>query len=111
MLNIIDDVTKECLAAVAGTSLSGMGTVLHLDGIPGNYRDAIALALHMEFGSTHRAIKTAMRWTGASERTVKYWFAGERVPCGEHLILLARHSDAIVLVLLALAERWIKDDE
>ena len=52
-----------------------------------------------------------MRWTGASERTVKYWFAGERGPSGEHLILLARHSDAIVLVLLALAERWIKDDD
>lgn len=59
----------------------------------------------------HRAIKTAMRWTGASERTVKYWFAGERGPSGEHLILLTRHSDAIVLVLLALAERWIKDDD
>ena len=25
-------------------------------------------------------IKSAMRWTGASERTVKYWFRGERAP-------------------------------
>ena len=94
-----------------GTVVPKMGTVLHPDGIPGDYRAAIALALHAELGSTHRAIKTAMRWTGASERTVKYWFAGERGPSGEHLILLARHSDAIVLVLLALAERWIKDDD
>jgi hypothetical protein len=94
-----------------GTVVPKMGTVLHLDGIPGDYRGAIALALHAELGSTHRAIKTAMRWTGASERTVKYWFAGERGPSGEHLILLARHSDAIVLVLLALSERWIKDDD
>ena len=94
-----------------GTVVPKMGTVLHLDGIPDDYRAAIALALHSELGSTHRAIKTAMRWTGASERTVKYWFAGERGPSGEHLISLARHSDAIVLVLLALAERWIKDDD
>lgn len=94
-----------------GTVVPKMGTVLHLDGVPGDYCAAIALALHAELGSTHRAIKTAMRWTGASERTVKYWFAGERGPSGEHLILLARHSDAIVLVLLALAERWIKDDD
>ncbi|MFO1174963.1 MAG: XRE family transcriptional regulator [Paracoccaceae bacterium] len=94
-----------------GTVVPKMGTVLQLDGIPGNYRAAIALALHAELGSTHRAIKTAMRWTDASERTVKYWFAGERGPSGEHLISLARHSDAIVLVLLALAERWIKDDD
>lgn len=94
-----------------GTVVPKMGTVLHLDGVPSDYRAAIALALHAELGSTHRAIKTAMRWTGASERTVKYWFAGERGPSGEHLILLARHSDAIVLVLLALAERWIKDDD
>lgn len=42
---------------------------------------------------------------------MKYWFAGERGPSGEHLISLARHSGAIVLVLLALAERWIKDDD
>lgn len=94
-----------------GTVVPKMGTVLHVDGIPGDYRAAIALALHAELGSTHRAIKTAMRWTGASERTVKYWFAGERGPSGEHLISLARHSDAIVLVLLALAERWIKDED
>lgn len=94
-----------------GTVVPKMGTVLHVDGIPGDYRAAIALALHAELGSTHRAIKTAMRWTGASERTVKYWFAGERGPSGEHLISLARHSDAIVLVLLALAERWIEGDD
>ena len=42
---------------------------------------------------------------------MKYWFAGERGPSGGRLMLLARHSDAIVLVLLALWERWIKDDD
>jgi hypothetical protein len=94
-----------------GTIVPKIGKLLHPGGIPRDYRAAIAMALHAEIGSTHRAIKTAMQWTGASERTVKYWFAGERGPSGEHLILLARHSDAIVLLLLALAERWIKDDD
>jgi hypothetical protein len=51
-----------------------------------------------------------MRWTGASERTVKYWFAGERGPSGDHLIALARHSDAVLYVVLALAGRHIVDE-
>jgi hypothetical protein len=61
-----------------GTVVPKMGTFVHLNEIPGDYRAAMAMALHAELGSTHRAIKSAMRWTGASERTVKYWFAGER---------------------------------
>jgi hypothetical protein len=52
----------------------------------------------------------AMRWTGASERTVKYWFSGERGPSGDHLIALARHSDAALCGVLALAGRHIVDD-
>ena len=51
-----------------------------------------------------------MRWTGASERTVKYWFAGERGPGGEHLVSLAQHSDAVLVVLLALADRLVPED-
>ena len=35
-----------------------------------------------------------MRWTGASERTVKNWFAGTSGPSGEHLVAIVRHSDA-----------------
>jgi hypothetical protein len=35
---------------------------------------AIAAALVQELGTTHhQAAKTAMRWTGAHERTVKNW--------------------------------------
>jgi hypothetical protein len=82
-----------------------MGTVVHLDEIPSDYRAAMAMALHAELGSAHRAIKSAMRWTGASERTVKYWFAGERGPSGEHHVSLASHSDAVLIALLALADR------
>ncbi len=71
----------------------------------------MAMALHEELGSTSRSIKMAMRWTGASERTVKYWLAGERGPSGDHLIALARHSDAVQFVLLALAGRHVVEDE
>lgn len=93
-----------------GTVVPKMGTIVHLDEIPDDYRRAIAMALHAELGSTHRAIKSAMRWTGASERTVKYWFQGERGPSGEHLVSLARHSEAILIVMLVLADRVVLED-
>jgi hypothetical protein len=54
---------------------------------------AFAMALRKELGSTHRVINSAMRWTGAGERAVKYWFAGGRGPSGDHLIAFARNSD------------------
>jgi hypothetical protein len=69
------------------------------------YRKAIADALRRELGPTHQAIKTVMRWTGASERTAKYWLSGERGPSGEHLIRLAQHSDAVLITILTKAER------
>ena len=56
-----------------GTVVPNMGTFVHLVEDPTDYRTAVALALQEELGETHRAIKTARRWTGASERTVKYW--------------------------------------
>lgn len=93
-----------------GTIVPKMGTIVHLDEIPADYRTAIAMALHAELGATHRAIKSAMHWTGASERTVKYWFKGERGPSGEHLVLLARHSEAVLIVLLTLADRVVLED-
>lgn len=93
-----------------GTVVPKMGTFVHLVEEPTDYRTAMAMALHEELGETHRAIKMAMRWTGASERTVKYWFAGERGPSGDHLIALARHSDAVLFVVLALAGRHIVEE-
>ena len=62
-----------------GTYVPKMGTTVHLATDKTFYRKAIAAALHDELGTTHQAIKAAMRWTGASERTVKYWLSGE--PC------------------------------
>ncbi len=67
-------------------------------------------ALHEEFDDTHRAIKMAMGWTGASERAVKYWFSCEWGPIGDYLITLMRHSDAVLYVVLALAGRHIVED-
>ena len=63
----------------------------------------VADALRQELGDTHQAIKTVMRWTGASERTIKNWLAGRSGPRGEHLVALVRHSDAVFEVFLRAA--------
>ena len=88
-----------------GTFVPKTGTDVHLEADIADYRTAIAAALRDELGLTHRAVKTAMRWTGASERTVKYWIAGERGPSGEHLIALAKNSDIVFHMVLLLADR------
>ena len=76
---------------------------------PGGDREfekAIAAALKAELNSKHHVIKTVMRWTGASERTVKHWFAGTHGPSGQHLIALVRHSDGVWRYLLSSANRF-----
>ena len=73
-------------------------------GVDAEFEQAIAAALKGELGSTHRAIKTVMGWTGASERTVKHWFAGTHGPSGQYLIALARHSDAVMMYFLVAAK-------
>ena len=88
-----------------GTVVPKKGTTVHLEADQARYRKAIAAALRAELGQTHQAVRTAMRWTGASERTVKYWLSGERGPSGEHLIVLAQHADTVLLTILAMAER------
>jgi hypothetical protein len=97
------------MTAKKGTLVPKKGTVLHpaeFEGSPElDYAAAVAGALRRELGATHQAIKAAMRWTGASERTVKYWFAGTKGPNGVHLIALARHSDMIVNLFLQQAGR------
>lgn len=70
-----------------------------------DYASAIAAALQQELGNTHQAIKTVMRWTNASERTVKNWFAGTSGPSGKHLLALVRHSDSVFEAFLILAGR------
>lgn len=85
------------------------GNKLHLQGnerqAGTRFRKAIAAALHSELGSTHQAVKTAMRWTGASDRTAKHWLAGTHGPSGEHLVDLLRNSDEVYNAVLLLADR------
>jgi hypothetical protein len=69
------------------------------------YTAAIAQALTTELQGSNRAIKTVMRWTGASERTVKGWFSGTSGPSGEHLIALLRNSDTLLEQVMRLAGR------
>jgi len=75
---------------------------------PNTDRDLAALvakSLSTELGRTHQAVKTAMRWTGASERTVKHWLAGTHAPSGLHLLDLIRHSDALLKQMLVSSGR------
>lgn len=95
------------MQAKMGTVVPKTGTTVHLAADQTLYRKVIADALRTELGPTHQAIKQAMRWTGASERTVKYWLSGERGPSGEHLILLAQHSDAVLMTILTMAHRLL----
>jgi hypothetical protein len=92
-----------------GTSVPKKGTFVHGprrgDGSEVSYSIAIATALRSDLGMTHQAVKSVMRWTGASERSVKYWFAGARGPSGQHLIALAARSDVILDVFLQRAGR------
>jgi len=60
-----------------------------------DYADLIADALHQEHGNSHRTVKTIMRWTGASERSVKNWLSGEFGPSGYFLMRLCVKSGAI----------------
>lgn len=49
-----------------GTVVQKMGTTVPMAADQTRYRKAVAAALRAELGPTHQAIKTAMRWTGAS---------------------------------------------
>jgi hypothetical protein len=69
------------------------------------YAGAIADALRTELGQSHRATKTLMKWTGASDRTAKNWLNGNCGPSGDHLITLAKESDTVLAALLGLAGR------
>jgi hypothetical protein len=70
-----------------------------------DYAGMVSAALRTDLGRTHGAAKTVMQWTGASERTVKNWFAGAKGPSGEHLVTLIRHSDPLLDGLLRLSGR------
>lgn len=60
-----------------------------------DYAELIADALRREHDDTHRTVKTIMRWTGASERSVKNWLSGESGPSGYFLMRLCIRSAAV----------------
>lgn len=76
------------------------GNKLHRDHEEHAFAAMMSEALVQELGLTHQAVKTAMRWTGASERTVKHWLSGTHAPRGMHLLGLIRNSDEILRRLL-----------
>jgi hypothetical protein len=69
------------------------------------FQEAIAAALHREFGDTHAAIKTVVSLTGAHERAVKNWFSGRNGPSGAFVVALCRHSEEVFNAVLLLAGR------
>lgn len=69
------------------------------------YAELIARALRSELGNSHRAAKTVMHWTGASERTVKHWLSSHHGPGGDYLVVLMRQSDAVCEAILEAAGR------
>ncbi len=65
----------------------------------------IAAALQRASAESGLQIKTVAGWTGANERTVKNWFSGQYGPSGEHLLVLARHSQEVFETMLGIMER------
>ena len=78
---------------------------------PGDYENSltyarvVGAALRKDLYNRRGAAKTVMQWTGASERTVKTWFSGRCGPSGEHLMMLACHSDSVFLCVLRMSGR------
>ncbi len=69
------------------------------------YSEAVSAALVRELGSSHQAIKTLMKWTGANERTAKNWLSGANGPSGQHLVEMLKHSDRLVFTIAELTGR------
>jgi hypothetical protein len=74
-------------------------------GSEADYITRIRQALRSELGGTRAATKTIMRWTGASDRTARNWMSGNFGPSGYHLVCLARESDAVLALVLAMCGR------
>lgn len=68
------------------------------------YARTIAELLHSEHGDSRSAIKQIMRQTGASERTVKHWLAGQHGPDTVYFLRLVVSSPIIRAFALGLIE-------
>jgi transcriptional regulator with XRE-family HTH domain len=76
-------------------------------GTSGDFVEEVGSALRRARRNGGPSVKQVATWTGASEKTVKNWFAGRYGPNGAHLVELARHSDDVLGVFLALASSFI----
>lgn len=92
--------------SVKGRLLPKKGKVLHRAHAHcgETYPEAISAVLKFEL-QQGASIKTIMKWTGASERTVKVWLTGASGPRGDHLMNLLAASDSILERVLALTGR------
>jgi hypothetical protein len=96
------------MARKKGNQFPKKGNLLPLStdaGAAMSYETLISAALRRELGGSHKAVKTLMRWTGASARTAKNWLSGSVGPRGAHLILLMKFSDAVFETILSVAKR------
>lgn len=69
------------------------------------FLEEMSVALKSELGDSRKAAKEITKWTGASDRTAKYWLSGARSPSGWQLVVLAEHSDAVFRAVLRLSHR------
>jgi len=76
-----------------------------LPGASSSYLLSICAGLNRDFGGAPAAVKTVARLVGANERAVRNWFEGKNGPSGAHLIVLMRHSPAVLEAVLSLAGR------
>jgi len=65
----------------------------------------IADALRRDFGTSPAKVKHIARLTGANVRTVQNWIYARNGPNGAGLVVLMRHSDAVMDAVLSLAGR------
>ena len=68
---------------------------------------AVEIATALDRAANHHRVyvKTIAAWTGANERTVKHWLSGKYGPSGDHLMILARHSDEVLGAILSMVGR------
>lgn len=67
--------------------------------------EQVGLALRAELGASRRATKTVMAWAGVCDRAARTWIHGEGGLSGAHLLMLARQSEAVWLVVMDLVAR------
>lgn len=96
------------MRAKMGNEFPKRGNSLPLSGVnsvESPYEAVVAMALRRELRGSRQAIKTLMRWTGASSRTAKNWLSGAAGPSGAHLVELMRTSDVVFETVLKMVGR------